>query len=180
MLLALAPDDKAIYLLGVDSLLRLGDILDLRKADRRGAAMYIADPKDPTQSEPFEVPLSKRTRAALGALPKTDSEYLFPRRRRAKTERDRRNTIRQVFELACKRARVPFGRAAGGFTFHWGTRRTGATRMIRAGVDVKTVQEVGHWQTADVVLGIYAEGSTRAARRAVEVPGQSRRGHATK
>jgi len=172
----LEPDDTAIVVLGLDTLLRLGDILDLRRGDRDGDRLWIQDPKDPTQGEPFYVPLSKRAGRVLDALP-AESLHYFPRRRRAKTERDRRNTIRQMLERACAAADppIPFGRAAGGITFHWATRRTGASRMIANGADIRTVQQIGHWKTPDVVLSIYAESLEADRRRAVELPGKRAR-----
>jgi integrase len=175
LLAKLAPDDTAIFLLALDSLIRFGDILDLQWADWQGSSVYIRDPKDPVQGEPYEVPISKRGQAALEVLP-VNGPYLFPRRRKNRTEHDRRKAYRQRLARACKQAGIPYGRTAGGLTFHWATRRTGATRMIQAGIDPATVQAVGHWQSPAVVLGIYAEGNRRTARRAVEIPGgQSRR-----
>jgi len=170
LLRELRPDDKAIVLMGLDTLCRLGDILDLRRDDDDGRWLYIRDPKDPSQGAPYRVPVSKRLRKALCQV-EENGEYYFPRRRIAQTERDRRNTIRQMLEYACARAGVDYGRAKGGITFHWATRRTGATRMIRRKVDLKTVQAIGHWKTADVVLDIYAEAHPKAAQAAVELVG---------
>ena len=76
-----------------------------------------------------------------------------------------------MLKRACLKAGIPYGRKAGGITFHWATRRTGATRMLQRGVDLKTVQAIGHWKSADVVLDIYAETTSRAARQAVELVG---------
>lgn len=168
LLRELRPDDKAIVLMGLDTLARLGDILDLRREDDDGKYLYFSDPKDPQQSEPYRVPVSKRLRAALRKVPE-NGPYYFPRRRLAVTDRDRRNTIRQMLQYACERAHLPFGRAKNGLTFHWATRRTGATRMIQRKVDLKTVQAIGHWKTADVVLDIYAEANPKAAKAAVEL-----------
>jgi integrase len=170
LLAELRPDDRAIVLMGLDTLCRLGDILDLKRDDDDGQWLYIADPKDPNQSEPYRVPVSKRLRKALDAVPLHGPHaYYFPKRRIAQTERDRRNTIRQMLEYACARAGIPFGRANNGLTFHWATRRTGATRMIQRKVDLKTVQAIGHWKTANVMLDIYAEANPKAARAAVEM-----------
>jgi integrase len=166
----LRPDDRAIVLMGLDTLCRLGDILDLKREDDDGTHLYISDPKDPNQSEPYRVPISRRLRKALNAVPER-GPYYFPKRRIALTDRDRRNTIRQMLEYACRKADLPFGRAENGLTFHWATRRTGATRMIQRKVDLKTVQAIGHWKTADVVLDIYAEANPMAARAAVEIVG---------
>jgi hypothetical protein len=71
--------------------------------------------------------------------------------------------------LACKKAKLRYGRRIGGITFHWATRRTGAIRMIQRGVDLKTVQTIGHWKNPEVMLGIWAESHSRAALAAVEL-----------
>jgi integrase len=157
--------------MGLDTLVRMGDILDFLREDDRGRTAYIRDPKDPTQAEPFEVPISKRLRVALDAVPKTESPYYFPRRRQAATEEGRRMVLRSALKRACEAARLAYGRKRGGITFHWGTRRTGASRMIQRKVDIKTVQAIGHWKHPDVVLEIYAETTTAAMRRAVELIG---------
>jgi integrase len=173
LLAVLAPDDKAIFLMGLDTLVRLGDILDLRREDDRGATLYIRDPKDPQQGSPYEVPVSKRLRLALDAVQATSSPYFFPRRRRAESEAGRRMVVRSALERACAKANLDYGRKKGGITFHWGTRRTGATRMIQRHVDIKTVQAVGHWKRPTVVLDIYAETTTAAMKAAVEAVSDS-------
>lgn len=171
----LRVDDRAIFLMGLDTLVRLGDILDLRREDDHGRTLYIRDPKDPQQATPFEVPVSKRLRVALNAVPKTDSPFYFPRRRQAATEAGRRAVIRSALHAACTKAGLLYGRVRGGITFHWGTRRTGASRMIHRNVDIKTVQAIGHWKHPDVVLEIYAETTTAAMRKAVELVGSDSR-----
>jgi integrase len=168
LLRVLKKDDRAIVLMGLDTLCRLGDILDLRREDDHGQTLFIRDPKDPNQNEPYEVPVSTRLRRALDAVP-GDKPYYFHRRRVAKTDRDKRNAIGHFLKRACVKVGIPYGRKVGGITFHWATRRTGATRMLQRGVDLKTVQAIGHWKTADVVLDIYAETTSKAARAAVEL-----------
>jgi integrase len=160
--------DRALFLIGLDALVRLSDILDVRWEDDHGDQLWIADPK---AGGGFSVPLSARARHALDRVPRNRSEYIFAHRRRAKTERDRRNGIRHMLERACAQAGVPFGRRVGGITFHWATRRTGATRMLTRAIDPGTVQKVGRWKTADVVLGIYHELLDSKAREAVEAVG---------
>ena len=173
LLAALPLDGQAIVLLGLDPLIRLGDILDLRRRDDHGDRVWIADPK---AGGGFDVPISKRVRAALdthyySTRELEPADFIFRRRRLAKTERDRRGSIRQMLEAACLEAGIPYGRAAGGLTFHWATRRTGATRMLTRGVDPGTVQKVGRWKSAQVVLGIYHELIDDRAREAVEAVG---------
>jgi integrase len=162
------PEDRAILLMGLDSLMRLSDILDLKRSDDHGTYLYIADPKDPGQTEPYRVPVSTRLRAALDAIPKTGF-YYFPSRRKATTERDRRGAIRLMMKRACAVLDIPYGRNTGGITFHWATRRTGATRMLSRGASLKAVQRIGNWKRPETVLAIYAESLTEDEYKAVEL-----------
>jgi integrase len=168
------PAERALLLCGVDALIRLSDILDLRREDfTDGRWLYVADPKDPQQSTPLRVPVSRRLALALEAVPvdAADPTYLFARYRKAKTARDRRGAVRQMLEAACQRAGLAYGKTRGGITFHWSTRRTGATRLIRdRKVDIKTVQRIGGWKRSDVVLDIYAETNDQALLSAVRPP----------
>lgn len=162
------PIERALLLLGYDGLIREGNILDVRRADRRGAWLYIADPKG---GEPYEVALTPR---ALGALQRLERDmplaqvYYFERYRGAVTARDRRARVRRVLMKLCRKARVPYGRAKGGITFHWATRRSGATRLV---IDRKqpipAVQAQGNWKRADVLMDIYTEASRRQQRAAI-------------
>jgi len=166
----LARDDRAILLIGLDTLARFGDILDLQRMHYRRdeTGIWVLDIVDPKNGEPHTVPVSPRVRQALEQLPK-DDPYFFWRRRQAKTDRDRRNVFAHALKRACEAADVPYGRAARGITFHWATRRTGATRMIRRGRDgvIGTVQKIGNWKHPDVLIGIYQETTTAEMRAAV-------------
>lgn len=172
LLKVLAPDDKALFLLGLDSLVRLTDLLDLKRTDDKGSRMWIGDPK---AGGGFAVPISRRARKALDAwyAASADTRYIFARRRHAETERDRRGVIRKMLARACASATppIPYGRTTGGLTFHWATRRTGATRMLTNQVDLGTVQKVGRWKTPDVVLSIYHELLDDQAQNAVDTVG---------
>lgn len=176
LLAVMAVDDKALFLLGLDSLIRLSDLLDVKRADDHKDRVWIGDPK---AGGGFEVPISKRARKALDAWYRSPtysevSGYIFERRRRAKTERDRRNGIRQMLERACREADVPYGRRIGGITFHWATRRTGATRMLTRGVDPGTAQKIGGWATSNVMLSIYHALIDDVAHAAVNSVGRRR------
>jgi len=176
----LPVDDRAILLVGLDTLTRLGDILELRREDDHGTHLDILDTKNGLS---HTVPVSTRLRLALDAvkLDPRHPEWYFPRRRGAATDRDRRGAIAHALKRACQRAHVPYGRARGGVTFHWGTRRTGATRMIRAGGDkaIATVQRIGNWKDPTVLIGIYQETITAEMRAAVESVGAPATGAAT-
>lgn len=140
LLKAMAPADAALYIVAVDTLMRLSNVLNLRRDENHGTHLRLTDSK----TGPYEVPLSDRARRRLESLPDTGA-YYFSHRRGAKTERDRRSAIRRMLERACKDAGVPYGRAVAGTTFHQATRATGATRMLQRGADIRTVQAVGNW-----------------------------------
>ncbi len=158
----LAPADRALFIVAVDTLVRLTNVLNLTRGEDRGAFLALEDSK----TGPYEVPLSTRARAALDSLP-NDGPYFFPGRRTAKTERDRRGIIRRMLQRACAKCDppVPYGRAIAGVTFHTATRATGATRMLRAGVDPKTVQAVGNWDSFEQ-MGEYLQASDMVSRTA--------------
>jgi integrase len=61
-------------------------------------------------------------------------------------------------------------------TFHWGTRRSGATDYIRAGKNLKAIQSQGGWTKPDVLLDIYTEVSRQDKLALVSAPPQRKRG----
>ncbi len=146
--------DRALLILGLDTLLRLGDLLELEHRDYAAPWLYVRDPKS---GEPYQVALSPRASQAIEALPST-KPMLFPKFRRGADPRDWSRAARQRFAYLCKLADVPYGKAQGGVTFHWATRRTGATRMLmQHGVPLPVVQRHGNWKHPDVLLRIYAD-----------------------
>lgn len=154
--LATHPQDYALIVVGQDTLMRLGDLLALKRSDRKGVWLYVAHPKG---GDPYEVPLSPRASAALDAIPR-DGEFFFSKFRKAENPRDWRGSVRQRLEYLCATAKppIPFGKDQGGITFHWATRRTGATRLlVEKNRPVTVVQRLGNWKTPDVLLEIYAE-----------------------
>jgi integrase len=165
----LTPVDRAIIMVGLDALVRPGDVLDLRRDDDHGGVLHISDPKN---GQPIDVPVSRRLRAALDAVPVDPDhpEWYFPTRRRAKTERARSAAIAKALRSACTRAGVAYGRKVDGVTLHWATRRTGATRMLRrlGEQGIAVVQQIGGWKNVNVLLGIYRDVSTAEKRAAVE------------
>jgi integrase len=181
VLAVMRPDDQAILVCALDTMSRLSDVLDLRRNDDHGRTLDIRDPKN---GRPHTVPISSRLRVALDAVEIDDRkpEWYFPRRRGAETERDRRNGYIQAFRRACLKAGVPYGRAKRGLTFHWATRRTGATRMIRAGGDgaIATAQRIGNWKDPSVLIGVYQETITAEMEAAVEAVGAGVSEHATR
>lgn len=166
--------DRALIILGLDTLMRLGDLLDLSRSDRDGHWLYVKDPKS---GHPYEVALSPRAEQALGALPK-DEPFYFAKFRRAKNPRDWTGSARQRLEFLCRKAHVRYGQKRGGITFHWATRRTGATRLLMdRRVPVPVVQKQGNWKTPDVLLAIYADARSDDQLRAVGHTVKTRRQH---
>jgi hypothetical protein len=166
LLAAMDPQDAALLILGMDALVRLNDLLDITRAHDEGTQIWIADPK---AGGGFYVPVSRRARAALDAIPDDESGYYFSRRRISDkaSDKDRRNGVKQMLRWACKRAGVKYGRAQGGITFHWATRRTGITRMLSRKVPLATVQKVARSKDGRVVLSVYHELIGKDAHQAV-------------
>lgn len=157
----LAPSDRALYIVAVDTLIRLSNVVHLKRTEDKGTHLALVDSK----TGPYTVPLSDRARKALDSLPKR-GPYFFPARRTA----DPRNTIRLMLKSACKRAGLTYGRLAGGVTWHHATRATGATRMLRAGIDPRTVQDIGHWEDFRTMQN-YLEPDRSRGREAVNLIG---------
>lgn len=167
LLAQLPPDDQALFIVAVDTLIRLSNAVNLTRAEDKGTHLELVDSK----TTPYDVPLSTRARQALDAQPvdEKDPTHYFPRRRKAKNIRDTRGAIRRLLERACKRCDppIPYGRAIAGITWHTATRASGATRMLRSGVDPKTVQEIGNWESLEQ-MGDYLLTDHERKRAAVE------------
>jgi Phage integrase family len=155
-LLAVCEDaqDTAILMLGIDTMTRLGDLLDLARTDRDGAWLYIKDSKS---GEAYNCALSPRCQAALDAID-PDRPYYFAKFRRAEDPHNWPGSVRQRLEYLCRKAKLPYGRTKGGITFHWATRRTGATRfLIDQQAPLAIVQKQGNWKHPELLLQIYTE-----------------------
>lgn len=156
-LLAVCEDaqDRAILILGIDTMIRLGDLLDLERSEHDGSWLYVKHAKS---GEAYETALSPRARAVLKEIERTDERYYFAKFRRALNPRDWVGSVRQRFEYLCRKAGLRYGRAQGGLTFHWATRRTGATRyLLEKGSPISAVQKQGNWKHPEMLLRIYAE-----------------------
>lgn len=141
-LLAVAtPEERALVLLGLDALLRLGDARTLEREHDRSTYLDIVDPKT---GRPYKVPISPRLRLALNALPER-SPYYFGRRYARQWKPMGEATAFDLFAELCERADVPHGRKAGGVTFH-ALRHTGATRAASV-VKLSVVQKLGGWSS---------------------------------
>jgi hypothetical protein len=174
----LDPVFYALYVLALDTLTRMGDLLDVKRSDRHDKIwIYLGLTKNGT---PNDVPLSKRAAAALDAIEKLlpadqprTKQYYFAKFRRAANPRDWRGAVRQRFEIICREAKVDFGVAEGGVSFHWATRTTSATRkVVKERLPIRAVQKLGGWTKPDVLIGIYNQVDQGDLLAAV---GQSRR-----
>jgi len=146
--------DQALIMLGIDTLIRLGDLLDLERSDRDGQWLYVKHAKS---GEAYETALSARCETVLDTIEATDARYYFAKFRGALEERDWLGSVRQRFEFLCGKAKVKYGRAHG-LTFHWATRRTGATRyLLEKHAPISAVQKQGNWKHPEMLLRIYAE-----------------------
>ena len=83
------PVDRALFLVALCTLVRQGDILDLRWRDVHAGYLSVADPKS---GRSYDVPLAKRVKVALAALKKA-GPYVFTHHRRGTAE-DRRNRMK--------------------------------------------------------------------------------------
>jgi integrase len=147
--------DRAIIILGIDTMIRLGDLLDLERSEHDGHWLYVKHAKS---GDAYETALSARALAVLKEIEQTDERYYFAKFRRATNPRDWVGSVRQRFEYLCTKAGLRYGRTHGGLTFHWATRRTGATRyLLEKGSPISAVQKQGNWKHPEMLLRIYAE-----------------------
>lgn len=149
-----APEDYALIVCALDTLLRLTNAKNLTRKSDHGTYLFTD-----TKTDAIRIPISTRLRRALDALPMTGPCW-FP------TYAPHGSwPVRKMFEAACARAKVKTGRKTGGVSFHC-LRHTGASRMLAAGVDVKTVMRIGGWKNL-AVLERYLHPTDEAAQAAV-------------
>jgi integrase len=163
-----------LYLVGVGTLLRQQNLVNLRRAEHHGDRLVLADTKTGAHTVPLSGPTTLQKRAALvlkRRMPKTHGGFFFPSwQARFAEDRDAANAkFLQGFRRACTRAGIPWGLENHGVVWHTATRASGATRMLRDyGVDVRTVQLIGGWSSLDQMaayLGIDAAMAPTARSR---------------
>ena len=66
--------DRAIIILGIDTMIRLGDLLDLERSEHDGAWLYVKHAKS---GDAYETALSARALAVLKEIERTDERYYF-------------------------------------------------------------------------------------------------------
>ena len=163
---ACGPVERVAIITALETGIRLGDLMQLERGHvttDSGGSLWIEIPNPKTRT-PYRVPVSPRLRDALASLPAriypAASGPCVPCRTsgaagrcphvfaelRTRTHVDGfKDRIRDIFRRACQRAGVPYGRA-NGVTFH-SLRHTAATRMLMAGIDDRTVAEIGGWSS---------------------------------
>lgn len=173
LLAEMDAEDKAIFLVALDALVRLGDVLALRWEDVEliGKTARVNESKT---GRTYHVPLSERAVKALCALLSPSrfqdgtcapTDHVFPNA--GGDTKQATNSYTQRLKRVCAKAGIRYGRKQGGLTFHAATRHTGATRMAAAGVDLRTIQEVGGWANINM-LQKYVHPASQALRDAVE------------
>lgn len=142
------PEEKALILTALDTLLRLSSCLRLEwpqvKLDRR--VILPLNAKVATDAKP----ISTRLHAALAALPRSE-RYVFSTFHRGRGETAAKNNVIRRFAELCADAGIAHGRARAGLTFHC-LRHTGATRALQRGASLRTVMKLGGWKNAVSVL----------------------------
>lgn len=165
-----APADLAWLLMGLDTLLRLSNIVFLKWAQVKLDRGVIVPLNAKVSHD--NVPISTRLEAALLALPK-EGPYVFPAFHAKGTgPTAAKNLAIRRFDALCQMARIPHGRAADGLTFH-GLRHTGATRALQGGASVRTVMKLGGWKDERSVMR-YVHASDSDVRAAAESIGRPR------
>ncbi len=149
------PQDRALVICALDTLLRMSNARQLQRKQDHGSYLF-----SDSKAGAVRIPVSTRLRAALDALPDGGACY-FPRHAAGGN-----NVTIRMFRDACTQAKVQTGRKTGGVSFHC-LRHTGASRMLEAGVDVKTVMEIGGWRSL-VVMQRYLHPTEARKRAAVD------------
>lgn len=150
---------RALVICALDTLLRLSNVRALTRKQDHTTHLF-----SDTKTEAIRIPISTRLRKALNDLPMRGAFY-FP----SYAGGGNSHTIAMFIE-ACRRAKLPLGRKTGGISFHC-LRHTGATRMLAAGVDIKTVMRIGGWKNLKV-MERYLHPTDEAARVAVNAVGK--------
>lgn len=165
---ALDPDLRRLFIVSVHTGLRWSEQVSLTWGDADLHAGVITVPRS-KHGETRQVPINSVVRSVLFDLglgrerPDDPTEPLFPCRYRQADK---------FFPKVVQRARAALKEAGknaarlDGYTWH-GNRHTFASRLVMAGVDLRTVQELGGWKTLKMVAR-YAHLSPSHLHEAVE------------
>jgi hypothetical protein len=150
------PEIRDLYLVGVGTLLRRSNLLNLRRRECCGTHLALEDSKTGPYVVPLTGPTPLQRRAAevlRRRLPKTPDGYFFPQWQATFARRGQEAVARTFLDIVKRAAAtvgIPWGLRHHGIVWHTATRATGATRMLREHqVDIGTVQRIGNWQSLD-------------------------------
>ena len=137
----LAPWEQARVTVLLDTGLRKAEFLGLRQRDVDFKGNVLTIPRS-KHGERRHVPMTSRVRAILGGLPRAldGAALVFPN---SVGDLDDR-WVAKRFPRAVDAAEIT------DFRFH-DLRHTFASRLVMAGVDLKTVQELGGWKSLSMV-----------------------------
>jgi len=176
LLAHLHGETRDLYIVCVDTLLRQQSAAHLHRRECKGADLALEDSK----TGPYTVPLSTRARAIIRRrIRKTDTHWIFPdwHRRFLESQPQASVELNRELRAAAKAAGLPVDGSEGRLSWHTATRATGATRMLQAGIDARTVQMIGNWRSFDQ-MAEYLElhmGAGRAAVNRIAFTSRSRR-----
>ncbi len=163
-LLAIATEEEfAALIMAIDTLLRLSNIVNLKWEQVKMPEAVIVPLNAKVSHD--AVPITRRLHVALAKLPRPD-EWVFPSFHHGTGTTAPKNNMIRAFNALCQKAVIPYGRAAGGLTFHC-LRHTGATRALQKGASVRTVMKLGGWKGERMVMR-YTHATDQDVRDAAE------------
>ena len=145
-------EEEAIVVMAVNTLLRLGSLLQLKWIHDKGTYLDTLNAK--VSQVLAAVPSA--VREVLDDLPKTGEHILANDvGHRGGGPTARKNYIIRLFDRLCARAGIAHGRQAHGVTFH-SLRHTGASFAMQNGATLAQVMKLGGWKTGTDVPPVCA------------------------
>jgi integrase len=158
----------ALAYAAVETLVRRGSLLRLRRRDDQGTKLVVADTKTSggKQKAPKAKPISAHLRECLDALyasrPEMGPDDLVFASFWNTEDRTYKlgwsDVAMRWFNSVCDLGGITHGRKHHGVTFH-SFRHTGATWYLKAGWSVKAVMQLGGWTNAQLFLDTYVHCS---------------------
>jgi len=138
---AMRAEDWSVVAFAIHTGLRQGEQFNLHWENIDFVTGIVTIPRSKS-GKVRRVPMNDTVRAVLRALPsRARSTYVFPSKT-GETARDARNFLHRAYAPALKQAKID------GMRWH-DLRHTFASRLVMAGVDIRTVQELmGHQSIA--------------------------------
>jgi len=162
---------KPILIVAYDSGMRLDEVLGLRwrKVDLPNGMIHLG-PEDTKTGMPRDIMLTTRAKAAVEALPRSISGYVFTNPKTGERWVD----VRKQFRTACE------GAGISGVWFH-DLRRSFVTNARRRTVAESVVMKMSGHKTREVFTryNIIDDGDLRAAVALIEAGGAAERGESS-